>query len=147
MKEHVSVTVGEYHTLDDNARYDGQVSTVKDIMILPSNHRIALIRVTTPFVMTALVRPVCIDWDNRLTAEQLWDGNIGRVCFTVDFDTFTNFYVSIRAKYNNDQQMPYVPWADSNRYHTTDVAYYSNDCGWLWWGKTHDFCALVTDGT
>ncbi|XP_071566010.1 uncharacterized protein [Temnothorax nylanderi] len=40
---------------------------------------IALLKLKTPFELTTLVRPVCIDWDNTYEREQLQVGHAGKV--------------------------------------------------------------------
>lgn len=40
---------------------------------------IALLKLKTPFELTTLVRPVCIDWDNTYEREQLQAGHVGKV--------------------------------------------------------------------
>ncbi|KAL0111933.1 hypothetical protein PUN28_013265 [Cardiocondyla obscurior] len=40
---------------------------------------IALLKLKTPFELTALVKPVCIDWDNTHEREQLQVGHSGKV--------------------------------------------------------------------
>jgi len=40
---------------------------------------IALVKLRTPFELTTLVRPVCMDWDNVYEREQLQVGQAGKV--------------------------------------------------------------------
>jgi len=40
---------------------------------------IALLKLKTPFELTALVMPVCVDWDNAYEREQLQVGHAGKV--------------------------------------------------------------------
>ncbi|XP_011868422.1 PREDICTED: limulus clotting factor C-like isoform X2 [Vollenhovia emeryi] len=40
---------------------------------------IALLKLKTPFELTALVKPVCVDWDNTYEREQLQVGHAGKV--------------------------------------------------------------------
>lgn len=40
---------------------------------------IALLKLKTPFELTTLVKPVCVDWDNTYEREQLQVGHAGKV--------------------------------------------------------------------
>lgn len=40
---------------------------------------IALLKLKTPFELTTIVKPVCIDWDNTYEREQLQVGHAGKV--------------------------------------------------------------------
>jgi len=55
-------------------RYQGARSNFAD--------DIALLKLKTPFELTTLVRPVCIDWDNTYEREQLQVGHSGKVTWT-----------------------------------------------------------------
>ncbi|XP_011692802.1 PREDICTED: serine protease nudel-like isoform X2 [Wasmannia auropunctata] len=82
-----SVAAGK-HYRDWNAREKyAQKSSVESIRA-PDRYQgargnfaedIALLKLKTPFELTSLVRPVCIDWDNTHEREQLQVGHAGKV--------------------------------------------------------------------
>lgn len=40
---------------------------------------VALLKLKTPFELTTLVKPVCMDWNNEYEREQLQVGQVGKV--------------------------------------------------------------------
>lgn len=43
------------------------------------DENLAFVHLATPFIVTTLVRPVCIDWEGSLVAQHLRGGNIGMI--------------------------------------------------------------------
>ena len=86
-KSHFAVAAGK-HYRDWNADENYvQKSSLAEIT-LPERYLgargnfaqdIALIKLASPFELTALVRPICIDWDNVYERKQLQVGHSGKV--------------------------------------------------------------------
>lgn len=86
-KSQYAIAAGKhYRNWDTNEQY-AQKSMVKEIL-LPERYigaranfaqDIALIKLITPFELTALVRPICIDWDSVYERVQLQVGQSGKV--------------------------------------------------------------------
>lgn len=88
------IAAGKYHRAYDygNETYV-QKSSVRKIDI-PERylgyrgafaHDIALVRLETPFTINALVKPVCVDWNNTYESVQLRDGQMGKVSPKIKF--------------------------------------------------------------
>ncbi|XP_034195150.2 modular serine protease isoform X1 [Osmia lignaria lignaria] len=85
-KSQYAIAAGKhYRNWDANEQY-AQKSMVKEIL-LPERYigaranfaqDIALIKLITPFELTALVRPICIDWDSEYERVQLQVGQSGK---------------------------------------------------------------------
>lgn len=76
------------HYRDWDAKEDfAQKSSIESIQIgkrylgHTSNYvdDIALLKLESPFQLTTLVRPVCMDWSNQYEREQLQEGQSGKV--------------------------------------------------------------------
>lgn len=44
---------------------------------------IAIVKLSKPFELTSLVRPICIDWDNTYERQQLRVGHLGKVTYII----------------------------------------------------------------
>lgn len=86
-KSRFSVAAGKHYRDWNAAENYVQKSSVAELL-LPERYLgaranfaqdIALIKLATQFELTAMVRPICIDWDNVYEREQLQVGHNGKV--------------------------------------------------------------------
>lgn len=69
-------------SIDTDGRYLGARGNYAEDIIL--------VKLKTPFELTTLVRPICLDWDNTYEREQLQAGKSGKVR-TCDHNAKTQF--------------------------------------------------------
>ncbi|CAK9825274.1 Modular serine protease [Anthophora retusa] len=113
-KSRYAVAAGKHYRDWNAAENYVQKSMVAEILLperyigVKANfaHDIALLKLTTPFELTALVRPICIDWDNVYERRQLQMGQNGK---SVGWGKTIE---DVPSETLQEVNMPYVPYGE-----------------------------------